>query len=81
MAKTKPHKSDPALSAAMRHQVQERGVTAVARELDVSRDAVLAVAAGAAVRAGTLALFRERLSTRHFDPGPSSNAAEPQEHV
>lgn len=54
------HEDDPDTRAWVRSDVQDRGVAAVARDLGLSRDATLALAADAPVRAGTLAQARER---------------------
>jgi hypothetical protein len=47
---------------AARELVNRCGATRAATKLGMSRDAVLALAAGVAVQAGTVALARERLA-------------------
>jgi len=78
MQKPKRETSDPQLSARVQRDALKCGPTALARKLGVSRDSVLAVAAGLAVRAGTLALFRQRLAETSIEP-ESSPVADAEE--
>lgn len=48
--------------AAVRSRVQTEGVRATALAVGLSRDATLALAAGAPVRAGTMALARQNIA-------------------
>ena len=57
----KQRNPDAATRAIVAEAVRTQGVSAVARVLGMSNHSVMAVAAGAPVRAGTDALARERL--------------------
>lgn len=50
------------LRARVERMARDRGVPTVARELGLSRTAVLGVIAGVPVRNGTLAQIRERIA-------------------
>jgi hypothetical protein len=53
-----------ALRQAVVRLEHERGSTAAARELGISRESLARIVAGLGVRAGTIALVRERLAPK-----------------
>ncbi len=57
---------------ALRKLVAQRGLNGSAKALGMPRETVASLAAGAAVRAGTIALARERLSALASMASPSS---------
>lgn len=65
--------TDDAIRARAAALVRSRGPNPAARELGVSREAVLSLAAGAPVTRGTIALARERL--RQLTGGTPPEAA------
>jgi hypothetical protein len=56
--------TDAEVLARLRAMVEQHGVSGAAKRLGVGREAVARVLAGVEVRAGSMALLRERLSTR-----------------
>lgn len=56
--------TDDEIRAAARELVKSRGAKHAARELGVSRDTALGLAADAPVRASTFALIREKRGVR-----------------
>ena len=60
---------NPSLRARVERLARDRGVPTAARELGLSRTAVLGVIAGLPVRSGTLAQIRERLTLARAEKG------------
>jgi hypothetical protein len=70
------HSADPGTRAWVSDRCGKSGVAAVARELGLSRDATLALAAGAPVRVGTLAQARERIRANELGSSGDPNGPE-----